>query len=115
MPPRGKYFFVHFLISYNILVLAGLDLPLAWPSLKVTAAPPSLAPTKAHKSGRTATSHTALQPPTGGSRTAEEVAEQYRAAMARGIAMARAQSGVDDTSRRGAKEAARPGAEEDAG
>ena len=46
---------------------------------------------------------------------AEEIAAQYRAAMARGVEMARAQSGADDTGRHGAEDATQPSAEEGAG
>jgi len=48
--PRGKYFFVRFPLSVGIFIPADFDRPLAWLSLKVTAAAPLLAPTKALKS-----------------------------------------------------------------
>ena len=47
-----------------------------------------LAPSKALKLGRTTTPGSALQPLSGGSRTVEEVVEQYWAVMAQGAVMA---------------------------
>ena len=56
-----------------------------------------------------------VPPPTEGPRTAEEVDEEYRVAMAWGAASAHAQLGVDDAGRRGTEDAIRPSAEEGAG
>ena len=66
-----------------------------------------LVPAKALKTGRSTTPSTAPQPPSGGPRTAEEIAEELRAAMARGAASARAQLG--------AKDVVRPSTEEESG
>ena len=57
----------------------------------------------------------ALQRLSGGSWTAEEVVEQYRVAMARGAATARAQTDTDDTGRRIAEVDVRLSAEGEAG
>jgi len=57
----------------------------------------------------------ATQPPSGRPRTAEEVVEQYRAAMARGAATVRAQTGADDADGRVAEEDVRLSAEGEAG
>ena len=85
------------------------------PSLKVTAAAPTLAPIKALKSGASATPRASAYPLTGGTQTAEEITVQYQAAMARGAEVGRAQMGAGDTGRRGTEDTARPSAEEDAG
>ena len=75
----------------------------------------SLAPNKALKTGRSATPGMAPQPPSSGPRSAEEIAEELRAAIARGAASARAQLGVSDSGRHGAEDAIRPGAEGETG
>jgi hypothetical protein len=67
------YFFVRFLLLVGNLVLADFDLPLARLNLRVATTTPSLAPTKALKSGATAMPRAAAQPPTGRPRTAEEI------------------------------------------
>jgi hypothetical protein len=67
------YFFVRFPLSVGILVPADFDLPLARLSLRVATTAPSLAPTKALKSGATATSRAVAQPPTGRPRMVEEI------------------------------------------
>jgi hypothetical protein len=56
-----------------------------------------------------------LQPPSGGPLSAEEIVEELRAVIARGAASARAQLGVSDSDRHGAKDAIRPGTEGEAG
>ena len=71
-------------------------------------------PTKALKSEGNATPRVASQPPIGRPRTAEEIAAQYRAEMARGAEMCRAQMGAGDTSRRGMEDTVRLSAKEDA-
>ena len=58
---------------------------------------------------------TVSQPPSGGPRTAEEIAEELRAAMARGPASARAQLGANVAGRHGVKDVIRPSAEEESG
>ena len=75
----------------------------------------SLAPTKALKKGRSATPGTAPQPPSGGPRSAEEIAEELQAAIARGAASTHAQLGVSDSGRHGAEDAIRPGTEGETG
>ena len=72
-------------------------------------------PTKALKSRRTMTPGAASQPPCGGSRTAEEIVEQYRAVMARGASTARAQTGADNAGGRIAEEDVQPSVEGEAG
>ena len=74
-----------------------------------------LVPTKALKTGRSTTPSTAPQPPSGGPRTAEEIAEELRAAMARAAASARTQLGANVAGRHGALDVIRPSAEEEHG
>ena len=91
-----------------MLAFAGFDLFHAWLSIKVTTARvPLLAPTKALKSGASATLRASAQPLTGGTQTAEEITAEYRAAMAQGAKRARAQVGADDVGQRSTEDAAR--------
>jgi hypothetical protein len=80
-----------------------------------TARVPSLAPSKALKTGRSTTPGTAPQPPSGRYRSVEEIAEELRAAIVRGAASAGAQLGMSDSDRHGTEAAIRPGTEGEAG
>ena len=61
------------------------------------------------------TPSTAPQPPSGGPQTAEEIAEELRAAMARGATSARAQLGANVAGRHNTKDVIWPSAEEESG